>query len=58
MDFFDTLSPTAQIVSLFVGIAILFMLVFSNNKKNKGKLYDRKRRSFRDNYYSRKKEAE
>ncbi len=56
MDFFNSLSPTTQIVALFAGIAILFLLVFSNNKRNKGKLYDRKRRSFRDNYYNRKKE--
>jgi len=55
MDFFNSLSPTTQIVALFVGIAILFLLVFSNNKRNKGKLYDRKRRSFRENYYTRKK---
>jgi hypothetical protein len=57
MDFFDSLSPTAQIVALFVGIAILFLLAFSNNKRNKGKLYDRKRRSFRDNYYDKKKDS-
>ena len=56
MDFFDSLSPTTQIVALFVGIAILFLLVFSNNKRNKGKLYDRKRRSFRSNYYDKKKD--
>ena len=55
MDFFNQLSPSTQIVLLFVGIAILFLAVFSNSKKNKSKLYDRKRRSFRDNYYDRKK---
>jgi len=55
MDFFNTLSPSTQIVLLFVGIAILFLAVFSNSKKNKSKLYNGKRRSFRDNYYDRKK---
>ena len=55
MDFFNTLSPSTQIVLLFVGIAILFLAVFSNSKKNKNKLYNGKRRSFRDNYYDRKK---
>jgi len=33
MDFFNTLSPSTQIVLLFVGIAILFLAVFSNSKK-------------------------
>lgn len=56
MDFLNSLSPSTQIVVLFIGIAILFLFVFSNNKRNKGKLYDRKRRSFRDNYYNRKKD--
>ena len=55
MVFFNTLSPSTQIVLLFVGIAILFLAVFSNSKKNKNKLYNGKRRSFRDNYYDRKK---
>ncbi len=58
MDFFDSLSPTTQIFVIFIGLAVLFLAVFSNNKKNKGKLYDRKRRSFRDNYYTRKKDKE
>ena len=56
MEFFDSLSPTAQIFIIFIAIAILYLAVFSNNKRNKCKLYDRKRRSFRDNYYDRKKD--
>lgn len=54
MDFFDSLSPTTQIFVIFIGLAVLFLAVFSNNKKNKDKLYGRKRRDFRDNYYKRK----
>jgi len=54
MDFFDALSPTTQIFVIFIGIAILFLAVFSNNRKNKDKLYGRKRRNFRRNYYKRK----
>jgi hypothetical protein len=58
MDFFDSLSPTTQIFVIFIGLAVLFLAVFSNNRKNKNKLYDRKGRSFRDNYYNRKREKE
>jgi hypothetical protein len=39
-------------------IVPIFLLLIWNNKKNKEKLYDRKGRSFRENYYSRKKEQQ
>ena len=55
MDFFNQLSSSTQIVVLFAGIAILFLAVFTNSKKNKNKLHNRKHRSFGDNY-TRKKE--
>jgi len=48
MDFFNTLSPSTQIVLLFVGIAILFLAVFSNSKKNKSKEI-KKNKQQRDN---------
>ncbi|MEP0263888.1 hypothetical protein [Dokdonia sp.] len=58
MEFFDSLSNTTQIFVVFIGLAILFILVFFNNKKNKDKLYHRKRRNFKDNYNAKKKTKE
>ncbi len=56
MDFFDSLSNTTQIFIVFIGLAILFLLVFANNRRNKKRLYNRKRRNFRDNYEAKRKE--
>lgn len=56
MKFFDSLSNTSQIFIVFIGLAILFLLVFANNKRNKNKLYRRKRRNFKDNYEAKRKE--
>ncbi len=56
MEFFDSLSNTSQIFVVFIGLAILFLLVFANNKRNKDKLYHRKRRNFKDNYQAKRKE--
>lgn len=58
MDFFDSLSSTSQIFIVFIGLAILFLLVFANNRKNKKRLYNRKRRNFKDNYEAKRKERE
>lgn len=58
MDFFDSLSSTSQIFIVFIGLAILFLLVFANNKRNKKKLYNRKRRNFKDNYEAKRKEKQ
>jgi len=55
MKFFDSLSNTTQIFVVFIGLAILFLLVFANNRRNKNKLYHRKRRSFKDNYETKKR---
>jgi hypothetical protein len=56
MDFFDSLSNTAQIGLVFLILAILFILVFFNNRKNKEKRYNRRGRNFKENYYNRKRE--
>ncbi|WP_299684354.1 hypothetical protein [uncultured Dokdonia sp.] len=58
MKFFDSLSTTTQVFVVFIGLAVLFMIVFANNKRNKNKLYHRKRRNFRDNYEAKRKEKE
>ena len=56
MDFFDSLSNTAQIGLVFAVLAVLFIVVFFNNKKNKEKRYNRRGRNFKENYYNRKRE--
>ncbi len=53
---FDSLSEETQLIVMVIGIAILFILVSLNTKRNKGKLYDRKKRNFKRNYYTKKKE--
>ncbi|WP_299768752.1 hypothetical protein [uncultured Dokdonia sp.] len=58
MKFFDSLSTTTQIFVVFIGLAVLFMVVFANNKRNKDKLYHRKRRNFKDNYEAKRKNKE
>ena len=58
MDFFDSLSSTSQIFIVFIGLAILFLLVFANNRRNKKRLYNRKRRNFKDNYEAKRKEKQ
>ncbi len=42
----------------FIIVIILFPLLLFNNKRNKNKLYNRKGRNFRDNYYEKKKGKE
>lgn len=39
-----------------IGLAVAFMLVIWNNKRNKEKLYNRKNRNFRANFNQRKNE--
>ncbi len=58
MDFFDSLSETVQIGLVFVILAVLFVIVFLNNRRNKEKRYNRRGRNFKDNYYQRKREKE
>ena len=58
MDFFDSLSNTAQIGLVFAVLAVLFIVVFFNNKKNKEKRYNRRGRNFKENFYNKKKEKE
>lgn len=43
-----------QNVLYIVGIALLFLLVYLNNKRNVNKLRNKKRRNFRENYESKK----
>ncbi|WP_199729941.1 hypothetical protein [Aquimarina sp. AD10] len=52
---FDSLSEEIQLILMVVGIAILFIAVSWNTKRNKNKLYGRKKRNFKKNYFDKKK---
>ncbi len=52
---FDSLSEETQIILMIVGIAVLFIAVSWNTKRNKRRLYDRGKRNFRKNYMEKKK---
>lgn len=55
MDLLESLSADFQLVILIVGIAILFLVVFWNNKRNQHKRYNRTKRNFRQNVEVKKK---
>lgn len=50
----EELSPEMQFVLVIVGLAILFLLVLWNNKRNKSKRFNRDKRNFRKNFYEKK----
>ncbi len=56
MDFFNNLSPTTQILVSIIGVAILFLLVFANTKRNTTKQRSRRTRSFKDGFDKKRKE--
>ncbi len=51
---FDSLSEETQLILMVIGIAILFVLVSWNTKRNKNKLYGRGKRNFKNNYLKKK----
>jgi hypothetical protein len=51
---FDQLSAENQLILVVIGIAILFVLVLLNNKRNAKKRFEREQRNFRKNFYSKK----
>ncbi len=55
---FDSLSEEIQLILMVIGIAILFVAVSWNTKRNKRRFYDRNKRNFRKNYMDKKKEKE
>jgi FtsZ-interacting cell division protein ZipA len=54
MDVLESLSADLQLVLLIVGIALLFGLVYWNNKRNQHKRYNRSKRNFRQNVLEKK----
>lgn len=55
---FDSLSEETQLILMVIGIAILFIAVSWNTKRNKSRFYDRGKRNFRKNYMEKKKKKE
>ena len=55
MEFLKNLSEETQLIFLVVVIAVLFVLVLLNNKRNKKLRYDRDKRHFTKNYFKKKK---
>ena len=58
MDFFDNLSPTTQLILSVVGLLVLFLAAFANNKKNTAKQRNRRRRKFGENLKQKNRENE
>ncbi len=56
MDFLNNLSEETQLIFLIIAIALLFVLVLFNNKRNKKLRYDRDKRFFNKNYYKKKRQ--
>lgn len=46
MDFFNNLSPVSQILVSIIGVAVLFLLVFANTKRNSNNQRGRRKRKF------------
>lgn len=55
---FESLSGETQLILMVIGIAVLFILVFYNTRRNKNKLYNRRKRNFKDNVIHKRKERE
>lgn len=55
MDFLKHLSEETQLILLIIAIAILFILVLFNNKRNTKIRYDRDKRNFNKNYYKKRR---
>ncbi|WP_167571735.1 MULTISPECIES: hypothetical protein [Aquimarina] len=51
----DALSEETQLILVVIIIAVLFIIISWNTKRNKSKLYDRDKRNFRKNYLKKKK---
>ena len=55
---FNSLSHETQSILMIIGIALLFLIVMANNRKNRTKNSDRRRRNFREGYEERKKDKQ
>ncbi|MCH8534037.1 MAG: hypothetical protein LAT51_03115 [Flavobacteriaceae bacterium] len=51
----ENISEEYQIIGVVVVLAILFLLVVWNHRRNTKKQYNRDKRNFRKNYFKKKK---
>lgn len=58
MDFFNNLSPITQILVSIIGVAVLFLLVFANTKRNTTKQRGRRARNFNEGFQKKRRERE
>ncbi|RXG20488.1 hypothetical protein DSM00_3038 [Leeuwenhoekiella aequorea] len=54
----DFIPENLQTILIVVVLALLFLAVMKNNKRNQSKMRDRKRRSFRADYFERKNQRD
>jgi FtsZ-interacting cell division protein ZipA len=50
----EHISAENQLILVVIAIAILFVLVLWNNKRNQKKRYEREQRNFRKTFYNKK----
>ncbi len=55
---FENFSPLTQILLVFGGLALLFLLVLANNKRNKEKRSGSNSKNFRQRIKNRRKEEQ
>lgn len=53
----NALSEDTQLIFTIIGIALLFIIVLWNSKRNNRKLYNRSERNFRKNYVKKAKKT-
>ncbi|HCQ77465.1 MULTISPECIES: hypothetical protein [Leeuwenhoekiella] len=54
----DFIPDNLQSILIIVVLAVLFLAVMANNKRNQSKLRDRRKRNFKTDYFNLKKERE
>jgi len=54
----DFIPDNLQSILIIVVLAMLFLAVMANNKRNQSKLRDRRKRNFKTDYFNLKKERE
>lgn len=58
MNFFNNLSPATQIIVSVIGVSLLFLIVFANNKRNTNNQRGRNKRRFGENLQQKMKERD
>ncbi|MFO7701436.1 MAG: hypothetical protein R6V37_00430 [Psychroflexus maritimus] len=51
----ESISAENQIIAIVIFLALMFLLVVFNHRRNTKKQYNREKRNFRKNYFEKKK---